>query len=1023
MNGRRLFVACLVLSCLSVVSCAPMPGDSAPVVAGDPVVGGRLTASSGAWVFDPGAYEFSWMSCEAGEPSNCRDVGDDSPTLVLTVNDLGRLIRVRVKASNAVGWNLQVSAPVGPVRAAPDLQVANLQVANRFSKAFWLTWTNPPLGGESTIVVRRAVGHQPPQTPNDGVDVALPEPGAERTADLGLEPGTQYAYSVFVVTAGQASPPQSVTGSTTEAPAPPGEIPASTRILADGDVVSATPGAAEATVKVVIRDGVAAPPPGGSVIIPVSEEFPDGMLAEVAETTTNADGTTTVLVRPGALAEALPDTIIEQDQDLNFESAALAAEGSTGRAQGSMARVTADNGVAALALPAQALDCQRTTGEDADPGDLFESGNPLPISVTFSAWHWSQYFDPGSIFPSRAPALTIQLSGQADISASLNAVSGGFSCELTAQWRREHRLSVRIGTVPGTPLPVTFNLEPGLKFEVDASAGVTFTQHRYWAYTIYKYDDNPLIARRAGSADPATASASGKVTISAEAFADLSVMTGGGFRTANAQAGLYGTIGPFIDLTVEASTADANVCISVEGGLKSTFGLRLELWAKRWNLELADVTWVKANLFQQCVPPRPYTDISPVSSAAEATQMLPLPDGSHAVALFDPTVDRSWLVRLRPNDALGSGFSFSGQIADLTAGPDSTVYALTPEAGGGNAIRAISPDGTTRVLRRYNDRVPASCSVTPARRIEYVNDSLYVVAFGEPEHLCDNRVDRVNLNGDLIESDPDSPLWRIRSSALEGSPAGFMALMRNWCSTCAEIALINSVTNSEPPFSFSLGDGPDKFTITDPFKDGSWFVHAGVANNECGTFFRAGPKGLLWTHAAAWDDQSTCYVKDVAALGDGRAVAVVSASTGLQLVEFDEAGNRSLLELLPYSEGYRDRPLLAADDSGGFVLVVGRSKDCSVDSWTVSCVELVVNVYNPDGTLKSGSRIGGSFGASYYDPMLISVADGSVAVASGITTCESASGVGSPECWREPLSPSLVVSALPSTRVAWHDPA
>ncbi|MCB1257889.1 MAG: hypothetical protein KDB26_12330, partial [Microthrixaceae bacterium] len=118
MRVRWMVLVCCAM--LIAAACAPSPGFQPPSISGDPVVGGELTASRGEWLFDPTGYVFSWRSCAAEAPSDCRDVGENSDRYSPVEDDLGRLIRVSVRAENAAGSSTQSAAPVGPVRERDD---------------------------------------------------------------------------------------------------------------------------------------------------------------------------------------------------------------------------------------------------------------------------------------------------------------------------------------------------------------------------------------------------------------------------------------------------------------------------------------------------------------------------------------------------------------------------------------------------------------------------------------------------------------------------------------------------------------------------------------------------------------------------------------------------------------------------------------------------------------------------------------------------------------------------------------
>jgi hypothetical protein len=87
---------------------------SAPQISGTPVVGHKLTASTGGWS-GPGArtYGFRWQRCT----SKCvRIAGASRRRLLLTQNVVGVKIRVIVSAANGAGRSFARSQEVGPIR-------------------------------------------------------------------------------------------------------------------------------------------------------------------------------------------------------------------------------------------------------------------------------------------------------------------------------------------------------------------------------------------------------------------------------------------------------------------------------------------------------------------------------------------------------------------------------------------------------------------------------------------------------------------------------------------------------------------------------------------------------------------------------------------------------------------------------------------------------------------------------------------------------------------------------------------
>ena len=60
-----------------------------------------------------------------------------------------------------------------------------------------LSWTNPGDGDFAGVLIRRAVGSVPPDSPTDGVQVAILAAPDESFTDTGLAAATQYSYALF----------------------------------------------------------------------------------------------------------------------------------------------------------------------------------------------------------------------------------------------------------------------------------------------------------------------------------------------------------------------------------------------------------------------------------------------------------------------------------------------------------------------------------------------------------------------------------------------------------------------------------------------------------------------------------------------------------------------------------------------------------------------------------------------------------------------------------------------------------
>lgn len=125
------------------------PANTAPpAIAGEPLDGETLAASTGAWTRSPTTFGYQWQRCVPG--SACVDIaGAVRSTYDLEPADVGTTIKVVVTAANPGGTNQAPSSPVGPVEAAPPDNrvapaVAGAPVAGSTMTATPGTWAGTP---------------------------------------------------------------------------------------------------------------------------------------------------------------------------------------------------------------------------------------------------------------------------------------------------------------------------------------------------------------------------------------------------------------------------------------------------------------------------------------------------------------------------------------------------------------------------------------------------------------------------------------------------------------------------------------------------------------------------------------------------------------------------------------------------------------------------------------------------------------------------------------------------------------
>ena len=108
---------------------------AAPSISGTPVVGATLTAAEGSWTGAP-SFAFIWLQCDQAG-GNCGDTNARGRTYGVRSDDLGRTIRVQVRATNPKGSTTASSTQTAVVKAAsgggagPAVPVSGISLPDR----------------------------------------------------------------------------------------------------------------------------------------------------------------------------------------------------------------------------------------------------------------------------------------------------------------------------------------------------------------------------------------------------------------------------------------------------------------------------------------------------------------------------------------------------------------------------------------------------------------------------------------------------------------------------------------------------------------------------------------------------------------------------------------------------------------------------------------------------------------------------------------------------------------------------
>jgi len=106
-----------------VIGLAAPRNTSPPTISGVAREGSVLAASTGSWAgAQPIRFSFEWLRCGANGASCARVPGATGQTRALTASDVGHVLRIRVRATNAAGSSSALSSPsalVAPKGDAP----------------------------------------------------------------------------------------------------------------------------------------------------------------------------------------------------------------------------------------------------------------------------------------------------------------------------------------------------------------------------------------------------------------------------------------------------------------------------------------------------------------------------------------------------------------------------------------------------------------------------------------------------------------------------------------------------------------------------------------------------------------------------------------------------------------------------------------------------------------------------------------------------------------------------------------
>ncbi|HEX8102960.1 MAG TPA: PKD domain-containing protein [Solirubrobacteraceae bacterium] len=143
-----------VASAATEVITAPVPPQNTakPAVTSDPVENAAVAADAGQWSDEPYAYEYQWQRCDA-QGAACADLaGATGSTYSPVAADVGRRLRVKVRAQNDVGvsdWSTSNASARVAAAPKPPLNTVAPAISGKAQPGQTLTashgsWTESP---------------------------------------------------------------------------------------------------------------------------------------------------------------------------------------------------------------------------------------------------------------------------------------------------------------------------------------------------------------------------------------------------------------------------------------------------------------------------------------------------------------------------------------------------------------------------------------------------------------------------------------------------------------------------------------------------------------------------------------------------------------------------------------------------------------------------------------------------------------------------------------------------------------
>jgi hypothetical protein len=298
----------------AVVSAAPPVNGGAPSLSGTARDGQSLTAGTGSWSGTPTiGFARQWQRCDASGEA-CADIAfATGAAYVLTPDDVGGTVRVRVTGTNAGGSSASVSAPSAIVAAAPPVNTAAPSVSGTARDGQSLTSSPGSWSGTPTVAFARQ-WRRCDSSGNGCADIAGAT-GASYTL-VAADVGSTLRVSVTGSNAGGSSPALSApTAVVSAAPPVNSAAPSVSGTARDGQSLTATNGGWTGTPTIDFARrwrrcdsagnacvDIAGATGASYALVPADV----GRTIRVEVTGTNAGGSATAASAPSAVVAAAP---------------------------------------------------------------------------------------------------------------------------------------------------------------------------------------------------------------------------------------------------------------------------------------------------------------------------------------------------------------------------------------------------------------------------------------------------------------------------------------------------------------------------------------------------------------------------------------------------------------------------------------------------------------------------------------------------------------------------------------------